>query len=440
MLRHRLDWITSSESQGSESADIAQCEKAIDQLFALCGRDPPAIIWCRSFYQLATLPSLLFAIFHSDLWHVVSGELAPDCGLTDAEWLERWNELFAKIWLYAGGPILRHMYATSRAVREYGYLEGALIAQAKLALAENLRRGRLHSLQQTLKREIYRKVWYTELRQDFIKNSFEQLKLNALERLDQLATIEQLVPADGMQLAQQRGQAITEVFHALAQRLGGESALQASRVLWMSDCLSWLNAVDGLTNNNSLAVFDHLSEPLALWLAIADTASAVLSFDGITFLSEIPTACHLSEGFRLHNPSGPALTYSDGFAQYAWHGVIVPREIIEEPESISVDDIDKQANAEARRVMVERYGEARFLHDSQALPVQQDDFGTLYRKDLPNDEPLVMVRVVNTTQEPDGTHRAYFLRVPPDVATAQQAVAWTFGFDNPNEYDPAVQT
>ena len=38
-----------------------------------------------------------------------------------------------------------------------------------------------------------------------------------------------------------------------------------------------------------------------------------------------------------------------------------------------------------------------------------------------------MVEVVNSTPEPDGSRKTYFLRVPPTIGTAREAVAWTFG-------------
>jgi hypothetical protein len=47
-----------------------------------------------------------------------------------------------------------------------------------------------------------------------------------------------------------------------------------------------------------------------------------------------------------------------------------------------------------------------------------------------------MVQVTNVTPEPDGTRRTYWLRVPPDVRTARQAVAWTFDLDE-GDYHPA---
>lgn len=67
-----------------------------------------------------------------------------------------------------------------------------------------------------------------------------------------------------------------------------------------------------------------------------------------------------------------------------------------------------------------------------------DDFGTLWRIPLPGDEPLVMVEVVNSTPEPDGSWHTYWLRVPPTMATAKQAVLWTH--DLPVEAAPLAMT
>ena len=46
-------------------------------------------------------------------------------------------------------------------------------------------------------------------------------------------------------------------------------------------------------------------------------------------------------------------------------------------------------------------------------PAQQDDYGRLWRLGpLLDDEEYVAVEVVNSTPEPDGSFRHYFLRVP----------------------------
>jgi hypothetical protein len=89
--------------------------------------------------------------------------------------------------------------------------------------------------------------------------------------------------------------------------------------------------------------------------------------------------------------------------------------------------------------MIEKYGQARYLTDSGAVEISRDDFGVLYRRELADDEALVMVKVVNSTPEPDGSFKDYFLRVPPTMTTAKEAVAWTFGM-KADAYAPLAQT
>lgn len=153
----------------------------------------------------------------------------------------------------------------------------------------------------------------------------------------------------------------------------------------------------------------------------------------------IPTGAKLDDRGRLHSDSGPAFEWLDDIRQYYWHGVQVMPYVVENPERITVADIEAESNAEVRRVKIERFGQFRYLIDSGAQEVHRDDYGILFRKDIPGDEPLVMVMVVNATAEPDGSFRDYFLRVPPSMRTAREAVAWTFG-KTENDYGPGKET
>jgi hypothetical protein len=141
----------------------------------------------------------------------------------------------------------------------------------------------------------------------------------------------------------------------------------------------------------------------------------------------------------LHCESGPALVYPDGWGIWAFNGVRVSQALIEHPELITCSAIDAEQNAEIRRVMIGRYGQTKYLIDSGAENIGGDDYGVLYRKDIQGDEPIVMVKVVNSTAEPDGSFKDYFLRVPPTIRTAREAVAWTFG-KTADEYEPSIQT
>lgn len=156
-------------------------------------------------------------------------------------------------------------------------------------------------------------------------------------------------------------------------------------------------------------------------------------------LCERPGALHLDEAGRLHHGDGPALVYPDGFTLHRWHGVAVSEGFAETLASLTAKVIHEEPNAELRRIMLEHYGHDRYVRDSGAKPIQEDEAGRLWRVNLPGDEPITMVEVVNSTAEPDGTFNTYWLRVPPRLYTARAAVAWTFGL-TVNEYQPLVQT
>jgi hypothetical protein len=97
-------------------------------------------------------------------------------------------------------------------------------------------------------------------------------------------------------------------------------------------------------------------------------------------------------------------------------------------------------NLELRRLLLDRLGYERFLDLVDATLVRQDDYGRLWNSSVAIDgEPLCVVEVVNTTPEPDGSRKRYFLRVPPNLRTARQAVAWTFS-ENEDSYRLAAQT
>jgi hypothetical protein len=149
-------------------------------------------------------------------------------------------------------------------------------------------------------------------------------------------------------------------------------------------------------------------------------------------------ALHLA-GEQLHREDGPAIWWPDGARYFFWRGVQVPSKVIETPAALRPAEIRDERNAEVRRVMLERFGTERFIRECGAERVHVDEYGSLWRAELAGDEALVMVEVVNSSPEPDGSFKNYWLRVPPSIRTARGAVAWTFGME-PRDYRPRVQT
>jgi len=211
------------------------------------------------------------------------------------------------------------------------------------------------------------------------------------------------------------------------------------------------------------AIADAFASGMWLYIVTADEVIAVARAE-----------LHIDDRLRLHNANGPAMMWQHGGARFwFWRGVKVPQHVIESPASITAQEIDAETNTEVRRVMLERFGAERYLRETHATKVAEDSFGILWRKDVRDDEPIVMVQLLNSTPEPDGVltrkeaerifgkpavasaidyaiengievgraprFKEYYLRVPPTMRTPHEAVAWTFGL-TPKTYRPVAQS
>jgi hypothetical protein len=151
-------------------------------------------------------------------------------------------------------------------------------------------------------------------------------------------------------------------------------------------------------------------------------------------------ALHVADG--LHHPDRPAVEWENGLSYWFWEGLNIPRRVAAKgSEQARLRVLVRIPNLEGRRLLLDRIGYRRFLEITDAKLGQQDDYGKLWRTNYSVDgEPLTVVEVANSTPEPDSSRRRYFLRVPPETLTAREAVAWTFGFDDPHDYAIAVET
>ena len=146
----------------------------------------------------------------------------------------------------------------------------------------------------------------------------------------------------------------------------------------------------------------------------------------------------MDDRHRFHAEDTGAVQFNDGIEFKYWHGIEVSENFFD-PNKITIGAIINEPNSEIKRLMIERYGLERFLRNANATLIHSDEFGSLYFREMPEHEPIVIVKVKNSTPEPDGTYKDYFIRVPPYITTARAAVAWTFELDE-TEYIPAKET
>lgn len=166
--------------------------------------------------------------------------------------------------------------------------------------------------------------------------------------------------------------------------------------------------------------------------------------EDVCIMIDRPLEIHLNPSTgRLHHETDMAMKWRNGWGIYAIDDVAVTKEIVD--MQFTAADIDSDPNVERRRIMLNRYGIEKYIRESNARIIHQDSFGVLYSREVELDEldffrePICAVRVRNSTPEPDGSYKEYFLRVPPGMRTAREAVAWTFGF-KVDDYDPLLQT
>lgn len=156
-------------------------------------------------------------------------------------------------------------------------------------------------------------------------------------------------------------------------------------------------------------------------------------------ISSLPEGIEVSSWVDLAGTRIRSLPKSLRGVQIRWRGVVVDERVAFRPEEITAAEILAERNAEKRRVLLERMGYETFLSQAKAQTLDRDaDRGgprRLVRVQMEDDEDLVCVSVICPS-----TQRQYVIRVPPTMQSCRQAVAWTAGFDNPDDYQPLAET
>lgn len=211
--------------------------------------------------------------------------------------------------------------------------------------------------------------------------------------------------------------------------------------------------IDSMWMHHFMAEHFELSSPeeeagfnyLRKLLAVASSCAFWWNHESAVFICQRPMDIHVDDRGRLHSTKGPAVEFWDGYKIYAICGIEMRKEIFENGKiHLQPETIDNTRNAEVRRVLMEMYGPDKYLKETGARVVHYGRDGRrLWLREQASDElqgiPLVMVELINSTPEPDGTHKHYFLRVLPHIRDADEAVASTFRL-RAEDYRPQVET
>ena len=168
--------------------------------------------------------------------------------------------------------------------------------------------------------------------------------------------------------------------------------------------------------------------------ALRNSAGWVMPYENICFVSERAVNLKLDEAERLHCETGPAMSYRDGFGIYAWHGTIYDEAWAKTKPT--AQRALTHPSTELRRVACEMLGWDKILSTLNAVTIDKDidpEIGELVKVVIPDNGDGYFLRVRC------GTGRTFALPVPPEMKTARQANAWTWGLE-PDQYRPEVRT
>ena len=168
--------------------------------------------------------------------------------------------------------------------------------------------------------------------------------------------------------------------------------------------------------------------------------------DGPAFIS--PLRCTWYQEGRKHGLDVDAF----GSTCFYYENILVPPRYINDPESLTFDEVINHENTEIRYVGMQIYGYDRMSEENRFRIIDSDvaEDGTdrellqcdgVFKEKADTDapEPIAILKVINSSPHPDGTFKTYYLKVPPTMETCQQAVAWTFNKEADN-YAPAQET
>ncbi len=228
--------------------------------------------------------------------------------------------------------------------------------------------------------------------------------------------------------------------------------------MWSSyDCyLSAMRDVIGLTG---LDCWDKFSA----WEECTKSAGFRFMQADYCIVTDRPNILKKDSEHRPHCDDGPSHQWRDGFSLWHIHGVRVTEQIVMKPDTLTMDQISSESNAEVRRIMVERYGYERYAKDAGVVVVDT----------CPDDHPIKGLRtaklgytqvgedrvyaldMLNSTPEPDGTTKRYIIPIDYDrydgeaARNCHAAMASTWRvkgretelyFKNWREYAPAAES
>ncbi|MBX9693813.1 MAG: hypothetical protein K2Z81_15600 [Cyanobacteria bacterium] len=436
-------WVKSVQS--TEPTDRSVAENAVRNLYLTYGLNEPSIIWCDSLWQISAI-MLVFSI-HGDFRYIEARAERLDQGLSGTLWRRLWNVI------------------ESQGLRQ---------KFEKLQFPENITSTMCHV---SLRNDSFSGDFTLSNR--FVDASGEIVSKLSEPGIEPTTALYYLIVDQLSELGIDSG----EIFATRSPHRSGPLCCVPPRFYASEDRLWNALKVIGVQDYYKLIglpIFsfhiisclirpflmddwgetgesfdDLIRQKLRVWKEVSKSVFALVLFNGLSIICERPNQFVFNHHGCLHNQAGPAVTFSDGYGEYFLDGFAVKREFFEQPECMTLDDVEEQCTIDRFNRLgsiLSRYGIDRYIGEFKVLQARLEaSTGPNARfqrmvlerivtdssgkrkvlEELDRDEEFLLVRkpvekfasFVAITPI-DSTISSKFEQVPSYVATLNEAYQW----------------
>ncbi len=222
---------------------------------------------------------------------------------------------------------------------------------------------------------------------------------------------------------------LSELYHQLQIQLGKDYDSNFIPAVTFCSYCSWFDFWNSVLNYTA---DQNLSQ---IFQSLAESCGWIFAYKRVAVVCDRPTKLSFDSQNRLHAEGEPAIEFADGYSLYIYHGVTLPEKYSQlHPSQWEASWLLEEKNAELRRVLIQGIGYARIVEQLQASELDSyQEYRLLKISNEIDVEPIYLLKMTCPS-----TEKIHVLRVPPDVKSAREAIAWVNWGIAPEEF--VVQT
>ena len=171
---------------------------------------------------------------------------------------------------------------------------------------------------------------------------------------------------------------------------------------------------------------------LGLWHKIDSSMGWWTPYERFVVAIERTKRCCLNERKVLSSEDGPALAWRDGTNVWAIDGIMCDEQLVMDPKSQTIKQIEAETNNDLKSIRIARYGWENYIEkiDAKLLDTRHNDVDNMK-------EALFQIdSTQNRLVVSCPTGRPFAIGIPPEVHTCIGAQAWL----NPRNFNVVART